>query len=175
MRFNDGKAKFFLGKPIKTGETYFVDLYNEEFSRDAEPMKGGFQDNYYYQMVDNIRNYKGTRRIPVYNNYYSIKIDGNFKDWEEVKPVFHDDKDDTFHRHHPGYGRIKEYINNTGRNDIIKVKVAVEDDYAFYVESSQTITGYGQPELDEFILHHKRQRTAGLGGLSVPGKPISEK
>ena len=45
MRFNEGKAKNMMGKPIKDGETYFVDQYNAEFSRDIEPMKGGFKYN----------------------------------------------------------------------------------------------------------------------------------
>ena len=144
MRFDDGKAKSFLGKPIKNGDTYFVDLYNEEYSRDAEPMMGGFNDNYYYQMVNNIRKFKGSRDISSFNDRDAIKIDGNFKDWDNVKAVFYDDKDDTFHRNHPGYGRIKEYVNNTGRNDFIKAKVAIEADYvSFYVETSKAIVGYG--------------------------------
>ncbi|MBC7653726.1 MAG: hypothetical protein H7098_04535 [Oligoflexus sp.] len=144
MRFDNGNAKNFLGKPIKKGETYFVDLYNEEYSRDAEPMKDGFGDNYYYQLVNNIRKYKGTREIPVYKEIDNITINGNFKDWDKVKAVFYDDKDDTFHRNHPGYGSIKEYINNTGRNDIVKAKVALDNTYiSFYVETTKPITGYG--------------------------------
>ena len=30
----------------------FVDQFDQEHSRDIEPMKGGHGDNYYYQMVD---------------------------------------------------------------------------------------------------------------------------
>ncbi len=146
MRFNDGKAKNFLGKKISEGETYFVDLYNEEYSRDSEPMKGGFGDNYYYQLTDHIRKFKGTREIPVFNQTDKINIDGDFADWDKVKAVFHDDKDDTIHRNHPGYGSIKEYVNNTGRNDIVKTKIATDDDYiSFYVETTQPIVGYGTP------------------------------
>ena len=37
----------------------FVDEFDQEHSRDIEPMKGGHGDNYYYQMVDYIRRYKG--------------------------------------------------------------------------------------------------------------------
>ncbi|MBK0382894.1 hypothetical protein I5M32_07970 [Pedobacter sp. SD-b] len=146
MRFNNGAAKNFLGKPIKKGDTYFVDLYNQEYSRDTEPMAGGFADNYYYQLVDNIRKYKGTREIPSFTGNKKIKIDGDFKDWDNVSAEFYDDKGDTFHRNHPGYGSIKEYINNTGRNDIVKAKVAADEDYiSFYVETAQPITGYGSP------------------------------
>lgn len=30
----------------------FVDQFNQENSRDVEPMRGGHWDTYYYQMVD---------------------------------------------------------------------------------------------------------------------------
>ena len=41
------------------GGFYFVDEYNEEYSRDIEPMKGGHTDNYYFQMVGQNRLRKG--------------------------------------------------------------------------------------------------------------------
>ena len=132
MRFTDGKAKTFLGKPIKPGDTYFVDLYNEEYSRDAEPMKNGFSDNYYYQLVSNVRKYKGARAAPVATGYNDIKIDGKFADWLDVTATFADDKGDITHRNHAGWGRIKAYTNNTGRNDIVETKVATGKDAIFF-------------------------------------------
>ena len=36
---------------------HFIDQFNPEFSRDIEPMKGGFGDNYFYQMAEYIRLY----------------------------------------------------------------------------------------------------------------------
>ncbi len=36
----------------------FVDEFDEEHSRDIEPMKGGHGDNYYYQLVSYIRRFK---------------------------------------------------------------------------------------------------------------------
>ena len=44
MRFTDGNAKQIMGRPVEKGDTYFVDQFNAEFSRDIEPMKGGFGD-----------------------------------------------------------------------------------------------------------------------------------
>ncbi|MBR5125088.1 MAG: hypothetical protein IKU90_08125, partial [Clostridia bacterium] len=47
----------------------YVDQFNVEFSRDGEPMRNqdgyGIGDNYYYQMVDFIRRYKGIAATPV--------------------------------------------------------------------------------------------------------------
>jgi hypothetical protein len=147
MRFDDGAASHFLGKKIKKGETYFVDLYNEEYSRDAEPMKGGFNDNYYYQMVSNIRKFKGSRPVPVYAETNTVKIDGSFKDWTSVMAVFTDDKGDTFHRKHAGWGKYKEYINNTGRNDIVEAKIAIDRNYiSFYVKTASAMTLWNSPD-----------------------------
>ena len=47
------------GRKIEMGESYFIDQYNQEYSRDIEPMKGGHGDNYYYQLMAAVRRYKG--------------------------------------------------------------------------------------------------------------------
>lgn len=52
---------------IRTGDgTYqFTDNYNQEYSRDIEPMKGGHGDLYYRWMSEYIRAYKSTETCPV--------------------------------------------------------------------------------------------------------------
>lgn len=147
MRFNDGKAKKMMGKPIADGETYFVDQYNAEFSRDIEPMKDGFRDNYYYQMVSNIRKFKGTREMSFDKNYHEIKIDGQFEDWIPVNNIFFDHKGDTESRNHPGWGRIDSYTNFTGRNDFVKSKVAeTNKNLFFYIEIANDFENTEWPE-----------------------------
>ena len=42
---------------------YFVDQYNAEFNRCIHPVKGGYTDNYYMQMAQNLRRYKGAVRF----------------------------------------------------------------------------------------------------------------
>lgn len=73
MRFTNGGAKNFLGKEIEKGETYFVDLYNEEYSRDAEPENGKLEDAYYYQLVNNanqeLNNSKHVNKVKMSNIY----------------------------------------------------------------------------------------------------------
>lgn len=141
MRFaSKGKGEF-LGRRLTEGESFFVDLYNEEFSRDAEPVKGAFNDNYYYQMAGLIRQYKGARPVPAYRETNSIGIDGRFADWKKVKAVYADDAGDTFHRKHPGWGRIKEYVNTTGRNDIVECRITSNKDQVFfYVRTAAPLT-----------------------------------
>jgi hypothetical protein len=134
MRFTDGRAKQIMGKPIKKGETFFVDQYNEEFSRDIEPMKGGFGDNYYYQMVDGIRKFKGTRAGPQVQGGVRISIDGTFDDWTNINNVYYDHAGDTRRRDHPGWGRIEAYKNNSGRYDLHEARATEDEgDLAFYL------------------------------------------
>ena len=118
---------------------YFVDQYNAEFNRTIQPMKGGYTDNYYMQMAQNIRRYKGARAIPKHNGYRKIKIDGTFSDWDNVKIEYRDTKGDVTHRDYNGYGG-NHYINNSGRNDILRSKVAVDkNNIYFYVETASNL------------------------------------
>ena len=120
---------------------YFVDQYNHEFSRDIEPLNGGFGDNYYYLMVDFIRKFKGTRRLPSFSERKEMKVDGSFDDWSGVAAQWGDDRGDTFHRDHFGWGRIGQYVNDTGRNDIVLTK-AVNDgtNLYFYVRTAAPLS-----------------------------------
>ena len=119
---------------------FFVDQYNAEFDRCLQPMKGGYTDNYYMQMVENIRRYKGVRSIPELHGLRRIKIDGKFDDWAGVEVEYRDTVGDTVHRDYDGYGGL-HYTNNTGRNDIITSKVAVDrDNVYFYVETNEALT-----------------------------------
>ena len=142
--------KDFPALPGKTKETtpfmrrdnnyYFVDQYNAEFNRSLQPMKGGYTDNYYMQMVENIRRYKGVRPIPVINGFCKIKINGDFTCWDKIGIEYRDTKGDTYHRDYNGYGGL-HYTNNSGRNDIITSKVAVDkDNVYFYAETNETLT-----------------------------------
>ncbi len=119
---------------------YFVDQYNMEFNRGIQPMKGGYTDNYYMQMAQNLRKYKGVRPIPEHSGYTKMKIDGKFSDWNKVKIEFRDTKGDVTHRDAKGYGGL-HYTNNSGRNDIITAKVAVnEENVSFFAETASPLT-----------------------------------
>lgn len=119
---------------------FFVDQYNMEFNRCVQPMKGGYTDNYYMQMAQNIRRYKGVRPIPVNRGPNPIRVDGSFSDWAGVMVEYRDTLGDTFHRDYKGYGGLY-YKDTSGRNDILNCKVAVDSSrVAFYVETRASIT-----------------------------------
>ncbi|HPS03177.1 MAG TPA: hypothetical protein PLA90_16675, partial [Candidatus Sumerlaeota bacterium] len=146
MRFvSDGRGQM-LGKKIEKGQTFFVDQYNQEFSRDIEPMKEGHGDNYYYQLVANIRRFKGTRPLPPASAPKTIAVDGQFNDWADVAPEFRDASGDTAHRDHKGYGTIARYTDNTGRNDLLTLKVARDaENLYFYARTREPLTPWKDP------------------------------
>lgn len=112
------------GRPLQPGDSYFVDQYNQEFSRDIEPMRGGHADHYYYQMVAGIRRFKGVRPSPAPTAPVTIPLNGDFAPWDAVGPVYLDDLGDTAHRDHPGWDGAGTYTNTSGRNDIERCQVA---------------------------------------------------
>lgn len=154
----------FLGAPVAPGGTFFVDQYNQEFSRDIEPMRGGHGDNYLYQMVANIRRYKGARALPA-AHAAKIDIDGQFADWVTVQPEFRDTIGDPVKRNHPGWQGAGAYVNASGHNDLLAAKVAFDATHVFfYVRTRGPITpASGDRWMQLFIDTDSRVDTGWLG------------
>lgn len=118
----------------------FVDQFTQEYSRDIEPMRGGHGDNYYYQLVANVRRYKGVRALPPVVPR-PISLDGQFNDWKSVQPEFRDAEGDPARRRHVGFGKAGPYQNATGRNDILTSKVSYDlANVYFYVQTKAPLT-----------------------------------
>ena len=114
----------------------YVDQFNPEFSRDIEPMKlrtgVGFGDNFYYQMVDNIRRYKG---IDAPEQAYGQKTvsPGDTGAWAEVGPEYRDTIGDVEFRNTFSYDKGFKYMNGTGRNDFDYAKVSQDSDRLYFL------------------------------------------
>ncbi len=122
-------------------KNYFVDCFNPEYSRDVEPVKGYFNDNYYYQMVQNIRQYKGSRVPLAAFGQRPIDMDGDLSQWDIVGPEFRDFTGDVTHRDHMSYVGQIHYTNDTGRNDFTVAKVSkYEGKVYFYAACASDIT-----------------------------------
>ena len=138
--------------PVK--RHYYVDCFNPEFSRDVEMSKYGIRDNYYNQMVQLIRTYKGARPIPEGNG---ARTPETLSDWSQVTPAHLDDLYDTTHRYFrmnaekdpdreedEFYTEVEGmgyYKNTTGRNDIDTCKVTRDKDFVyFYVSTREAMT-----------------------------------
>jgi hypothetical protein len=138
--FYDDWAGFHAPPPI------FVDEFTEEYSRDIEPMHGGHGDDYYYQLVSEVRRYKGVRPLPPATPA-PIKLTGPFTAWAKVGPEYRDDIGDTVHRNAPGVGKVGRYVNTTGRNDIVAAKVSYDrQNLYFYVRTARPLTPHTDPD-----------------------------
>ena len=154
----------------------FPDEFNQENSRDIEPMKGGHGDNYYYQMVSNIRRFKGVPAPQPASAPVSIGVDGKFADWNKVTPAFTSHKGSTIHRNSEGWGSL-HYTNNTGRNDIVLSKVARDNDHIyFYVETNKALTPKIDPAWMRLFIDTDLDKNTGWEGYDFvinrinPGK-----
>ena len=161
MKFNLGPNSPWLGR---YNSFMFVDQYNMEFNRGIQPMKGGYTDNYYMQMAQNIRRYKGARPIPEHKGYTECKIDGRFGDWKSNSIEYRDTQGDTFHRDAKGYAGL-HYTDNSGRNDIITSKVAVgEHNISFYAETAERLTPHTDPNWMLLLLDTDNDSSTGWYG-----------
>lgn len=145
----------------------FVDQFDHEYSRDIEPMKGGHFDNYYYQMVSFIRRFKGARPLPTPSAPKTIALDGDFSQWDGVTPEFRHHIGSTVHRNHPGWGDAGTYINTTGRNDFVLLKVARDDSHLyFYAKTREPITAHTDPKWMMLFLNTDRDPKTGWEGYN---------
>lgn len=120
----------------------FVDQFDQEHSRDIEPMRGGHGDNYYYQMAGYVRRFKGARPLSLVKPG-SIQIDGAFDDWKNVSPEFRDTIGDPMQRHHRGWDPAVTYTNGTGRNDLVVAKVSHNRDALnFHIQTREPLTSF---------------------------------
>jgi hypothetical protein len=167
--FITGWNEWFAGRFDKFPEVrqpvIFVDAFDQEHSRDVEPMRGGYGDLYYYQMASYIRRFKGVRSPPLAGPPVTIRVDGDFRDWAGVRPEFRDDVGDVTLRDHPGYNNVTRYVNRTGRNDFVVLKVARDREHLyFYARTNKAITSYRDSQWMMLFLDIDCKRETGWEG-----------
>lgn len=142
----------------------FCDQYNEEFSRDIEPMKGGHGDNYYWQLVANVRRFKGVQAAPKASAPTSIRVNESFSQWRDVGPEFLDHLGETAPRDFDGVGGL-HYVNRTGRNDLAAMKVARDTkNVYFYVRTRESISKRTDPNWMWLLIDADRNPATGWQG-----------
>lgn len=164
------------------GHALFIDQYNNEFSRDIEPIAGDFGDNYYYYLVDFIRQFKGVEETPEYSKMHYVSIDGKFADWLNVESCFADDKGDTKWRGYDtnngngwyGFDTNTIYTNKTGRNDLKVCKVACDGtNLYFYVDAVGDLTGYSEGNTGLNLFINTGSEAANWEGFNYKLEPTS--
>jgi hypothetical protein len=143
----------------------FVDQFDQEHSRDIEPMKAGHSDNYYYQTVAFIRRFKGARAPPNASPSKTINLDGEFSQWTGVTPEYVDDANDTVPRDHPGWNSVTRYVDRSGRNDFVTLKVAHDaTNLYFYARTQSPITPSTDPNWMTLFLDTDNNPSTGWHG-----------
>ena len=160
-----GSSQGSYGYPNPPGYS-FADQFDAERSRDIEPTAnwGDNGDNFYYQLVDNVRRYKGVSAYPNVSRKMTMPIDGDFSGWEKVSPDFRHYPGNTLHRDHDGHSSV-HYTNTSGRNDIVDARVTRDKDYIyFYVETKSNISPRTDAKWMRLLINIDRNATTGWKG-----------
>lgn len=160
-----GAAQGWFGYPNAPGYS-FADQFDAERSRDIEPTAnwGDHGDNYYYQLVENVRRYKGVGAYPNVSCPKTIAVDGDFAGWETVSPDFKHYGGNTMHRSHAGHSSLT-YTNTTGRNDFVDARVTRDDEYVyFFVETREDITPRTDANWMRLLINIDRKWETGWKG-----------
>ena len=120
---------------------HMVDVCDYEYSRDIEMMKGGYNDNYYLQLVENVREFKYEPFVKYQKTLYNVDINNGVSPiWNYVKG-YADLTGDAINRNFEGAVNGLRYVDNSARNDISLVKVAnSSSNLYFYIECVDDIT-----------------------------------
>ena len=120
-------------------ENAFPDQFSPAYSRDIEPTKGELKDHYYYQLVENVRRFKGTDVPEKADAEKTIDISGDTAQWESVSPEYNHYKGLTDRASEGWKGYY--YENHTGRNDIVSTKTAFDSENVYFmVEAADDLT-----------------------------------
>ena len=126
------------------GEYMLCDAANKEYSRDIEPMKGGYEDAFYLQLVKNIRRYKCTESSKAHSQRaHTIDIDGDVSQWDEVGYAVRNTDGAFMARNNYGNTQKVHYAQPAPVDKLTTVKVAHDaSNIYFYIEGKDDFSKY---------------------------------
>jgi dienelactone hydrolase len=181
------------------GEYMLCDNVDMEYSRDIEPMQGGYEDAYFIQMITNIRKYKynDSDGVIADNVYKTIDLNGSDAQWDEVKAVYRhvgtvNDKRDAY-----GAAKTVHYSLPAADNNILSVKLTNDaENLYFRIECADPVKvtdnanwmnlfiGTGTPaqkgwESYEYVIGRSRDAASGTAAIEqlsadFTGKPAGD-
>ncbi|MBE7064207.1 MAG: hypothetical protein E7384_00105 [Ruminococcaceae bacterium] len=142
--FVTGWNEWVAGRHEEWGGTInaFPDQFSPEYSRDIEPSSGVLKDYYYYQLVENVRRFKGTSSTNETVSKKSIKLSSGADAWHNISTSYDDYNDSEEGRNSNGYGDMY-YTADAVRNDIVHSKFAYDSDNLYFmVQTENELTPY---------------------------------
>ncbi|MDR0699153.1 MAG: hypothetical protein LBG28_08065 [Tannerella sp.] len=117
------------------GEYMLCDAANKEYSRDIEPMNGGYQDAFYLQLIRNIRRYKGMQADGETNEAKTIDLSGALSQWNDVKYVVRNTDEKFMVRDAFGGAKTVRYTQVAPENKLQEIRVSYDtQNLYFYIK-----------------------------------------
>ncbi len=112
-----------------------VDNADLQYSRDIEPMKGGYEDAYYIQMMSHIRRYKyeplGGDTVDTVKK--TIDVSGPLSQWDDVNAIYRRVGQDDGKRGKYGASKTVDYACDPVKNNIVEVKVTSDAENLYFL------------------------------------------
>lgn len=123
------------------GDEYMLcDAADKEFSRDIEPMKGGYEDAFYIQMIQNIRKYKGIKDPGRVFQSKMININKGNEQWGTVDAVYRNIDTNTYERNSYGAAKTVKYYQKKPLNNLQEIRVTHDaDNFYFFIRCGENI------------------------------------
>ena len=142
----------------------FVDSFNMPYSRDAEMMTGGYGDNYYLQLVQNIRKFKyeTVNNGAVENERHTIDISQGVSAWSDISRIYLDAGSDVAERNFKSVDPDIIYTNDSNRNDVVSIKIANDANNLYLrIETKLPVTEYVAGDQEWMNLYISTGETGG--------------
>ncbi len=169
---NTARGKDYAGFP-----NAFIDLFDDENSRDFEPYKGALKDTYYMLLTDFSRKYKGVRPVPVASAEITGDALSDMTLWASAEPTFYNyygdyERDATGYRN---YDTNEHYVYKTEvKNSISEVKVLRSaDSFYFNILCENDAVDYDNGFMHIYINADRNANTGWEGydyAVNVSGK-----
>ena len=129
-------------KQLYDGEYMLCDAASKEFSRDIEPMKGGYEDAFYLQLIRNIRRYKGTQEhLRSAAEPMTIDLKGDMAQWDKVSYVMRNTDACFMARNNYGNTQKVHYAQPAPTDKIEEIRVAHDDAYIYlYIKGKEAFS-----------------------------------
>ena len=133
-------------KILHENQIVYVDCFDEEYSRDTEPMKDGYHDAFYLQMIANIRKFRNTPALVSPNKEHTVDISGNEDQWNDA-PVYEAFSQTNDVRNFCAIDPHVHYTTEPAENNIRSVRVTHDaENFYFLIETENDIAPYtGKP------------------------------
>ncbi len=168
-----------LKLPYQGGEYMYVDTVTLEYSLSIEMARGAYEDNYYMQSAENIRNYKFTGEAPA-REPQTIDINGSYAQWYITEGVYRQIGQDAYRRISSSVDGSITYRTTLPENNIQEIRVAHDDNNIYFMLRTEDdisaredgnlswmnlFIGAGEPALEgwegyEYVLNRSGSDTA---------------